>query len=110
MSKESEIEALMRGNGRNNLRAVSSETARVYEILQGSDNEPTSQAETAAKDITAQAKDLDSKWVSMKGVRVASLNEELRVGHLSELVVPVAWPANLNRVDSADKDSDEDEP
>ena len=105
-----DVEGLLRGNERNNLRAVSGAAVRVYEILQGSDSAPTSQAEAATNQITAQAKDLDTKWESIKGVRVASLNGELRMGHLSELVVPVAWPANLNRVDSADKDSDEDEP
>jgi hypothetical protein len=93
-----EVEDLLHGDGRNNFGGLTAQALRVYEILQGSDNAPTSQAESAVEDISVRFRDLAGKWEALKNTKLAALNKE----------VPKA--ETPDKLKTADKDADDDEP
>ena len=87
-------------------RRIGASALRVYEILQDTDNAPTSQGETAVTAIQTQFKESAAKWERLKGTQLASLNKELVRAHLPEIKLASGTLAGLDTVDSADKDSE----
>ncbi len=79
-----------------NFRGVSRQALRVYEILQGSDNAPTSQAEAAADEVGEQFKALARKWELLNTSELAALNKVLPKVKLTD------------RIKIDDKDADEE--
>lgn len=109
-STEHEMDTLLHGKSGNGLQGIASQAQRVYELLQGTDNTPTSQGEKTAREIASEFKELDAKWESLKGVRVTSLNKELHEEHLAELTLHTALATKADKSDTAERDADGDEP
>jgi photosystem II stability/assembly factor-like uncharacterized protein len=75
-----DIDEVTRGEVR-----ISRQAVRVYEVLQGTDNAPTSEGAAAAAEVSIEFKSLEAKWVTLKNVHLASLNRELHAAHLGEI-------------------------
>ncbi len=109
-ASEHEVEELLRGDGRNNLRALAGQAERVYELLQSTDNAPTSQGEAAVLELNRRFQVLQQKWNGMKNVKLANLNRELHASNISELHLSSGKLTEAERTETADKDADDDEP
>ncbi len=92
------------------LSALNGELARVYEILQGTDNAPTVQALNAVDQLR---KDLNAKrdaWKEFQTVTLKTLNNQLRNEKLPELSVPKVNSASLKGMSTNRNGADADEP
>jgi photosystem II stability/assembly factor-like uncharacterized protein len=92
---EHDFDAMLPGD-----RRVGASALRVYEILQNTDNAPTSQGEAAVGEVKSQFKDLAAKWKKLKGTQLSSLNQELVRAHLPEIKLAKGILASLDKVDS----------
>ncbi len=97
-TKSADMEDLLRGKGHPNLRSVVMGAEQVYNILQGSDNAPTEQAEAAAIGIQKNFKVLQQKWDKLKPANTAYLK------------VPGKTSTTDKDKDDADDDADADQP
>ena len=92
------------------LSALNGELARLFEIIEGTDNPPTTQA-LQAVDLLKQ--NLESKRISWKDFQAGplkALNGQLRSQTLPELAIPKASSASLKGMSANNYDADADEP
>lgn len=75
------------------LSALNDELARVLEIIQGSDNGPTTQAIAAVEDLQKSLQEQLSIWNQLKTEELDHLNQQLRRAHIPVISVPSAEPA-----------------
>lgn len=99
-----------RGSGAPNLSALNREISRVFEIIQGTDRAPTTQAMSAVGELK---KELDAEltgWRSFQTARLPRLNRLLRAAKLPEIVVPKPNLENLKGAGSESFDADVEQP
>ena len=115
-----ELEALAGGSGRGsagtavgnaaNLTALNRELSRVFEIVQGSDRGPTTQAVSAVAELRKMVDTQLSKWKSFETTTLVNLNGALRHAKLPEITVPKPDLDRLRGTGSESFDGDLDEP
>jgi hypothetical protein len=75
------------------LSLLNDELAHVLEIIQGSDNRPTTQAIAAVEDLQRSLQEQLSTWNQLKTEELNRLNRELRRAHAPVITLPIAEPA-----------------
>ena len=100
--------ARMSGSGPN-LRGLNGELARVFEIIEGSDNAPTTQAAAAVKDLQEMWDVQARAWKQLQTDQMKTVNDRLSQAHLPILVLR-SEQARVAGSNSFDKDADADVP
>jgi photosystem II stability/assembly factor-like uncharacterized protein len=115
---DGELAALSGGRGRRRgaggaaavtFAQLESQLPRVYGILQGTDNGPTSQATNAVGELKTSLDGLLKKWQQLRDSRLTTLNGELRKSGLDEIQIAAKNELDRNQISSADKDADDDD-
>ncbi|MGI8962215.1 MAG: VPS10 domain-containing protein [Bryobacteraceae bacterium] len=75
------------------LSVLNDELARVLEIVQGSDNGPTTQAIAAVEDLQKSLQEQLSTWNQLKTQKLNQLNEQLRRARATEIKLGTVKPA-----------------
>jgi len=96
--------------GPSNLTALNRELTRVFEIVQGSDHGPTTQAVSAVAELRKRLDTQLSKWKSFRTTTLVKLNTVLRDARLDEITVPKPDLDRLKGAGSENFDGDVDEP
>jgi len=93
------------GGGQESLRALNGELARVFQIIQGSDNAPTSQAVAAANDLGKSVQAQIQTWRNLSTTQLQVVNRQLQKDNLPALEIKSQQVAK-DKQSSADKDVD----
>jgi hypothetical protein len=96
--------------GPSNLTALNRELSRVFEIVQGSDHGPTTQAVSAVHELRKTLDAQLSKWKGFQTTTLVKLNSVLRDAKLDEITVPKPDLDRLKGAGSESFDGDVDEP
>lgn len=92
------------------LSVLNNELARVYAIIQGSDNAPTSQALAAVESLRAEMDRQRTAWQQLQSGQLQTVNEQLRKAKLPTISVPTPSIAALKGLGTDNYDADADEP
>ena len=90
---------------RYNLAGLNAQLIRVLDVLQGSDNAPTTQAVAAVAQMQRSVQEELAAWSNVKTKDLNELNNRLRDAHLSPITLQPST-AELEATDSADKDAE----
>ena len=94
-----------RGSGEN-LRSLNGELSQVFEIIQGSDNAPTTQAGAAIDDLQKSLQAQLIIWNELQAGSLTQINDQLRKAKLPVIQVRPLEQSRNEAFSSADKDSD----
>ncbi len=75
------------GGGKPSLSSLNGQLARVFEVIQGSDNAPTTQALAAVTRLQASVQQQLTAWKQVEKTDLAKLNENLRAAKLAEIEI-----------------------
>jgi hypothetical protein len=75
------------------LSALNDELARVFDIIQGSDNGPTTQAIAAIEDLQKSLQQQLRTWNQLKTEELNRVNQQLRRAHVPVIALPTGEPA-----------------
>jgi photosystem II stability/assembly factor-like uncharacterized protein len=100
-----------RGSGGNeSLSSLNGQLARVFEVIQGSDNSPSSQAAAAVETLQKGTEAQLNSWKQLQTGQLSTVNEQLRNAKLPSIAAQPATQSKDDHLRSADKDADDDEP
>ena len=74
------------------LLRLNSELGQLFDILQGGDDEPTSQAARAFSEVRDELEKQLTRWKSVKTTKLPAVNRQLKEANLPELVIEPARP------------------
>lgn len=92
-------------HARYDLAALNSQLVRVFDVLQGSDNAPTTQAVAAVRQIQSSVDEELAAWNRVKNTDLDELNQQLRKAQLPAITLQPSTE-KLEAIDAADKDAE----
>jgi photosystem II stability/assembly factor-like uncharacterized protein len=96
--------------GRATLTQLNNELATIFEVLQGSDNAPTTQAMAALDTLQGRLQDQLNAWKRVQAEQLSNVNTRLRSAGLPEISLQPVSQSMRGELNSADKDAEGDEP
>jgi len=97
------------GGGRLTLSSLNGQLARVFEVIQGSDNAPTTQALAAVTRLQTSVQQQLAAWKQLRSTDLTKLNEQIRAAKLPEIEIKATDQSKNEKLSPADKDTDDDD-